>query len=155
MARLSDMPQWEREHHLEKIRDLPDFGPTPWVAGAPLPQRRVAIITTAGLQVRGDVPFKAGSADYRVIPAATPAAEIVMSHVSVNYDRTGFQEDVNVVFPIDRLRELEHEGVIGSTAEFHYSFMGAASIRALELKATELARVLAKDRVDAVLLSPV
>ena len=155
MARLSDMPAWEREHHLEKIRELPDFGPTPFVIGPQLSKRRVAIVTTAGLQVRSDIPFKAGSADYRVIPQETPAADIVMSHVSVNYDRTGFQEDVNVVLPLDRLRELAQDGVIGSVADFHYSFMGAAPIRALEAKATELAGLLKKDRVDAVLLSPV
>ena len=155
MARLTELPAWEREHHLQKIRDLPDFGPTPWVGGPALAKRRVAIITTAGLQVRGDIAFKAGSADYRVIPADTPAADIVMSHVSVNYDRTGFQEDVNVVLPLDRLRELAREGVIGSVADFHYSFMGAAPIHALEAKATELAGLLAKDGVDAALLSPV
>lgn len=155
MARLSELPAWEREHHLDKIRDLPDFGPIAWVQGPALAQRRVAIVTTAGLQTRDDAPFRAGSADYRVIPSSTRAADIVMSHVSVNYDRTGFQEDLNVVFPLDRLRELAHHGTIGSVADFHYSFMGAASIRALEPKAKELARLLRKDRVDAVLLSPV
>lgn len=155
MARLSELPEWEREHHLEKIRDLPDFGPTPWVAGPPLARRRVAIITTAGLQVRGDRTFSAGAADYRVIPAATPPGDIVMSHTSVNYDRTGFQEDLNVVFPLDRLREAAREGRIGSVADFHYSFMGAASIAAMEHKATELVGLLRKDQVDAVLLSPV
>ncbi|MPZ42204.1 MAG: selenoprotein B glycine/betaine/sarcosine/D-proline reductase [Betaproteobacteria bacterium] len=155
MARLSELPDFEREHHLAKIRDLPDFGPTPWAAGPRLAERRVAIVTTAGLQRRDDIPFAAGSADYRVIAADTPAADIVMSHVSVNYDRTGFQEDVNVVFPLDRLREFAAEGVIGSVAAFHYSFMGAASIRAMEAKAQELAGLLERDRVDAVLLSPV
>ena len=155
MARLSELPAWEREHHLEKIRDLPDFGLTPWASGPPLARRRVAIVTTAGLQRRDDIPFKAGSADYRVIPESTPAADIVMSHVSVNYDRTGFQEDQNVVFPLDRLRELARDGFIGSVAGFHYSFMGAASIRALEAKARELAGLLKQDQVDAVLLSPV
>lgn len=155
MARLADLPAWEREHHLEKIHDLPDFGPTPWVDGPPLAQRRIAIITTAGLSLRGDSPFKAGAADYRVIPHDASAADIVMSHVSVNYDRTGFQEDINVVLPLDRLRELADEGIIGSVADFHYSFMGAASIIAIEPKAKELAGLLKKDRVDAVLLSPV
>ena len=155
MARLSELPAWEREHHLDKIRDLPDFGPMPWAEGPPLARRRVAIVTTAGLQRRGDIPFQAGSADYRVIPEATPAADIVMSHVSVNYDRTGFQEDVNVVFPLDRLRDSAREGMIGSVARFHFSFMGAASIRALEVKARELAGLLKQDQVDAVLLSPV
>ena len=155
MARLAELPAWEREHHLEKIRDLPDFGSTPWAEGPPLARRRVAIVTTAGLQRRDDMAFQAGSADYRVIPASTPAADIVMSHVSVNYDRTGFQEDLNVVFPLDRLRELAAEGAIGSVAAFHYSFMGAASIRALASKARELAGLLQRDQVDAVVLSPV
>jgi D-proline reductase (dithiol) PrdB len=155
MARLSELPAWEREHHLEKIRDLPDFGPTPWAGGPPLARRRVAIVTTAGLQRRDDVPFQAGSADYRIIPESTPAADVVMSHVSVNYDRTGFQEDLNVVFPLERLRELAAERVIGSVGAFHYSFMGAASIRAMAAKARELAGLLKRDRVDAAVLSPV
>ena len=155
MARLSEMPAWEREHHLQKIHDLPDFGPTPWVGGPPLAQRRVALVTTAGLQRRGDIAFEAGSADYRLIAAETPAADIVMSHVSVNYDRTGFQEDVNVVFPLARLRELAAAGAIGSVAAFHYSFMGAASIRAMAFAARALAGLLAQDSVDAVVLAPV
>ena len=48
-----------------------------------------------------------------------------MTHASINFDRNGFQEDVNVAFPIDRLRELEADGTIGSTGDFHYAFMGA------------------------------
>ena len=155
MARLSELPEWERQHHLDKIRDLPEFGPTPFVAGPPLGRRRVAIVTTSGLHVHGDRPFGIGSADYRVIPGNTPARDLTMSHVSVNFDRSGFQEDVNVVFPLDRLRELEADGAIGGVSEFHYSFMGAAPIRALEPKARELAALLKQDRADAVLLTPV
>jgi D-proline reductase (dithiol) PrdB len=30
----------------------------------------------------------------------------VISHISINFDRTGFEEDWNVVFPLDRLNEL-------------------------------------------------
>ena len=155
MARLTDFPPAEREHHLQKIRDLPDFGTTPFVPGPPLRRRRVAIVTTSGVHARGDRPFEIGATDYRVIPGDTPAAELIMSHSSVNFDRSGFQEDVNVVFPLERLRELEAAGEIGSVSGFHYSFMGAAPIRALEPKARELAILLKKDRVDAVLLTPV
>ena len=155
MARLTDFSAIEREHHLQKIRELPDFGSTPFVAGPALGKRRVAIVTTSGLHARGDRPFDIGAADYRVIPGETPASQLIMSHVSVNFDRSGFQEDHNVVFPIDRLRELAADGVIGSISDFHYSFMGAAPIRALEAKARELAALLKKDRVDAVLLTPV
>ncbi len=155
MARLGEFSIPEQKHHLDKIRDLPDFGPTPFVPGPPLSERRVAIVTTSGVHVRGDRPFDIGAADYRVIPGDTPAADLLMSHSSVNFDRSGFQEDINVVFPIDRLRELNAGGVVGSVADFHYSFMGAAPIRALEPKARELAALLKKDRVDAVLLTPV
>lgn len=155
MARLTDFSEPEQKHHLDKIRDLPDFGQTPFVPGPPLRGRRVAIVTTSGVHVRGDRPFEIGAADYRVIPGDTPAGSLLMSHVSVNFDRSGFQEDINVVFPLDRLTELKTDGVIGSVADFHYSFMGAAPIRALEPKARELAALLKQDRVDAVLLTPV
>jgi D-proline reductase (dithiol) PrdB len=155
MARMTDFSQAEQGHHLQKIRELPDFGPTPFVAGPPLLERRVAIVTTSGVHARGDQPFGIGAADYRVIAGDTPAGDLVMSHVSVNFDRSGFQEDINVVFPLDRLRDLEADSVIGSISDFHYSFMGAAPIRALESKARELAALLKKDRVDAVLLTPV
>jgi D-proline reductase (dithiol) PrdB len=155
MARLSDLPEWERRHHLDKVGELPDFGVTPFVHGPALSERRVAIVTTSGIHARSDRAFDAGAVDYRVIPGDTPDSELVMSHTSVNFDRSGFQEDVNVAFPLARLRELEAEGIIGSVADFHYSFMGAAAIRALEPKARELAGLLKKDKVDAVLLSPV
>jgi D-proline reductase (dithiol) PrdB len=155
MARLTDFPESERQHHLDKIRDLPDFGQTPFVAGPRLRERRVAIVTTSGVHSRGDQPFGIGATDYRVIPGDTPAGDLLMSHSSVNFDRSGFQEDTNVVFPIDRLRELAAEHEIASVSAFHYAFMGAAPIRALEPKARELAALLKKDRVDAVLLTPV
>jgi len=155
LARMSDFSEAEQQHHLDKIRDLPDFGSTPFVPGPPLARRRVALVTTAGVHVRGTRPFEGGAADYRVIPGDTRAADVIMSHVSVNFDRTGFQEDLNVVFPLERLHELRAGGVIGSVAAFHYSFMGAAPIRALEAGACELAGLLKQDGVDAVLLTPV
>ena len=155
MARMTDFSDAEQHHHLDKIKDFPDFGVTPFVAGPVLTKRRVAIVTTAGLHQRGDRAFESGAADYRVIPGDTPASDLIMSHLSVNFDRTGFQEDINVVFPLDRLRELAAEGVVGSVAEIHYSFMGATQMHALEAKARELAGLLKKDRVDTVLLSPV
>ncbi len=160
MVRLADLPEGEREHMLDKVRDLRregGFDGKPWVSGPPLKQRRVAIITTAGLHGRGDRPFAAGAAatDYRVIPGTLPAGELVMSHLSINYDRTGFQQDINVVLPLDRLRELAAARVIGSVADYHYSFMGAAPIRQLEPRARQLAGLLKQDKVDAVLLSPV
>ncbi len=153
MARLEQMSVEDRQHI--PTLPCPTFETTPYVTGPALSKRRVAIISTAGLHRRGDRPFEAGAADYRVIPADTPAAELVMSHISANFDRTGFQQDWNVVFPLDRLRELAAEGIIGSVARYHYSFMGATEPATMEAAVRGLARIMTGDQVDAVLLVPV
>jgi D-proline reductase (dithiol) PrdB len=57
--------------------------------------------------------------------------------------------------PLDRLRELAADGVIGSVAQTHYSFMGAADPVRMELHARELSGHLKRDKVAAVLLSSV
>lgn len=153
MARLSDLPGGMTEHLLNL--PLPEFDDTPLVAGPPFSERRVAIVTSAGLMRRGEDAFAPGDSDYRVIPGDVRGADLLMSHISVNYDRAGFVEDTNVVFPIDRLRELAEDGTIGSVADHHYSFMGATDPEKMALPAAEVAGHLQADRVDAVLLTPV
>ena len=153
MARLSDLPEGMVEHLLKL--PLPEFDDTDLVAGPLLPERRVAIVTSAGLVRRGEETFLPGDADYRVIPGDVRGADLLMSHISVNYDRSGFVEDTNVVFPIDRLRELAAAGAIGSIADHHYSFMGATDPEKMAAPAAQVAHHLEADRVDAVLLTPV
>ncbi len=153
MTRLTDLPP-AMAKRLSEL-ECPDFTTRPWVTGPALSQRRVAVVSSAGLVVRGEDPFRGRDADYRAIPSGTAPNDVLMSHISVNYDRTGFQEDRNVVFPIDRLRELVAEGAIGSVAAMHYSFMGATDPIQMEPYARELAGQLKSDQVDAVILSPV
>ncbi|HYC44578.1 MAG TPA: glycine/sarcosine/betaine reductase selenoprotein B family protein [Burkholderiales bacterium] len=155
MVRLADLPEWDRKIKIEKLKELDGFDGRPWVRPPPLAECRIAVVTTAGLHRKGDRPFGQSATDYRIIPGGTRAAELVMSHQSVNFDRSGFHEDHNVVFPIDRLNELAASGAIGSVAAYHYSFMGATQIRQLEPKAVELAALLKADSVDAVLLTPI
>ncbi|MCC6710652.1 MAG: selenoprotein B glycine/betaine/sarcosine/D-proline reductase [Gammaproteobacteria bacterium] len=153
MVRLADTTPSLR-HHLEHL-ECQTFPATPWSTGRPLAKRRIAIVSTAGLQKRGGRPFALGASDYRVIPGDTPGAEIVMSHISTNFDRSGYQQDLNVVFPIDRLREFATSGEIGSVADFHYSFMGATAPENMAAATRDLARLLQADEVDGVLLVPV
>src|SRR5665213_3045360 len=110
MARLEDIPQPTRD----AVANLPcpSFDTHPLVNGPPLTQRRVAIVTSAALVRRGDAPFAFGSAEMRTIPAAVPTGDLLISHVSINFDRNGFQRDPNVVFPLDRLRDMAAEGEI-------------------------------------------
>lgn len=154
MVRLDRIPKGERKLYEELY--CPEFETRPWVKGPPLNKRRVSIVSTAGLHSRDDSPFTLDSGDYyRIIPSDIQANDLIMSHVSPNFDRVGFQQDWNVVFPLDRLRELAQGEVIGSVANFHYSFMGGHDPINMEPEARAIAGLLKKDRVDAVVLLPV
>lgn len=154
MVRLDHMDNTERKY-LERTK-CPTFDTHPWVDGPPLNRRRVSIVSTAGLHIRSDRPFTFEPGDYyRVIPGNLNANDLVMTHISTNFDHTGFQQDWNIIFPIDRLKELAEEGVIGSVAGFHYSFMGAHDPMAMEKEARLVAGFLKNDMVDAVILLPV
>jgi D-proline reductase (dithiol) PrdB len=153
MTRLTDLPPAQAKRLAEL--ECPNFTTRPFVAGPPLATRRVAVVSSAGLVVSGETPFRGRDPDYRVIPGDTSPSNLLISHISINFDRTGFQEDRNVVFPLERLNELAGDGAIGSVAQTHYSFMGATDPVEMEPHARELAGRLKADRVDAVILSPV
>ncbi len=154
MVRLEKLSEAERNMLLGF--PCPSFETRPWVSGPPLSQRRVAILTTAGLHLRNDRPFQLDPDDfYRVIPGDVQANDLVMSHLAASFDRSGFQRDWNVVFPLDRLREMVAEGIIGGLADFHYSFSSAHQPAETDAPAREIAGLLKKDKVDAVLLLPV
>lgn len=150
MVRLTDLP--ERLALRYANLECPRFESRPWVEGPPLSERRVALLSSAGLARRGEPPFASDASDYRVLPADIPAGDMVMSHVSLGYDRTGFQRDLNVIFPVDRLAELAADGVIGSAAETNYAFMGASDPVHMERNAREVAGRLKADGVDSVAL---
>jgi D-proline reductase (dithiol) PrdB len=92
MARLEQVHPAMRASLL--AMECPTFDTHPWVAGPALRQRRVALISTAGLHRRDDRPFavasgnaRAMAGDYRVIPPDIAANDLVMNHVSTNFDR--------------------------------------------------------------------
>ncbi len=153
MARIEDIPQPTRDAVL--AIPCPSFETTPFVAGRPLAERRIAIVSSAALIRRGDAPFAFGSAEVRFLPASVPTEDILVSHVSINFDRAGFQTDVNVVYPIDRLRELAQAGSIGGVADTHYTVMGSTDPAGMADAADRIAAQLAAEGVDSVVLSPV
>ena len=154
MARLEDVPANEKKMMLEL--DCSGYEDrNPWVQGPPLSKRRVAIVSTAALNLRDDDVYQRDATDFRVIPGDVDPADVVMSHVSVNFDRTGFQQDLNVCFPLERLREFASEGIIGSVADFHFTVSGAADPRDLEDSALAIAGQMKADGVDTVLLVPI
>jgi len=155
MPRLEDLSEVARQGHL----NFPAFehDDAPFVPMTkPLSQAKIALVTTAGLNVRGQEPFAGGDQTFRVIPSDTPANEILQSHTSIGFDRTAFMRDINISFPVDRLRELVDRGVIGSLSTNFYSFMGAhRSPKMIEEETgPEVGRLLLEEGVDAVFLTP-
>lgn len=103
---------------------------------------------------RGDRPFSFGAVDYRILDTESDR-DIVMTHISTNFDRSGFVQDHNLVMPLDRLEEMASAGEIGSVARYHYSFMGATEPEKMEPAARLLTKALKGDEVDLALLVPV
>jgi D-proline reductase (dithiol) PrdB len=138
-------------------RVCPDFGEPELTSPPRVEDRQVAIVSTAGLIHRGDRPFGLGAVDYRVIDRDDPA-DLVMTHISTNFDRSGFIQDHEVVFPLRRLSELaesSEQREIGSVGRFHYSFMGATDPQAMAPAVKQLAQTLRGDGTNVVLLVPV
>ncbi len=131
-----------------------DFAPTPGLAGPALSRRRIAVVSTAGLMHQGDRPFGFGAVDYRILDRHSDRP-VLMSHISTNFDRSGFVQDHDLVLPLNRLQEMAQDKEIGSVARYHYSFMGATEPERMEAAANQLANSLRGDEVDGLILIPV
>ena len=133
--------------------------PTPenpaFVRPKPLSEAKVAIVTSASLHHEDDDDFAPSDTGYRVLEK--DRRDIVVGHWSPNFDASGVSADLNVVFPIDRLQELENQGVIGSVSDVHIAVAG----NQFDLSGIRLdggpaaAALLNKHEVDVVLLTPV
>ncbi len=155
MPRREDLSDTARQGHLNFPAMEHDDAPFVPLR-KPLSEAKLALVTTAGLHLRGDAPFVSGDQTYRVIPSNSAAGDIIQSHTSIGFDRTAFMRDINVTFPVDRLRELVDRGTVGALSERFYSFLGANRDpkRIVEETGPEVARKLLDEGVEAVLLTP-
>ena len=125
-----------------------------------LKDAHVALVTTAGVHLKSHPPYdmksKEGDPTFRQIPSGTPVNDLMITHNY--YDHRDADQDINVVFPLDRLKDLESEGVIGGVAPRHFSFMGHILGHHIDTlinqTGPEVARMLKTDGVDAVFLTP-
>ena len=133
----------------------------PWaLVRKPLAESIVALVTTAGVHRKDQKPFdmkdRNGDPTYREIHNDTPVEDLMITHDY--YDHSDAQKDINIVFPIIRLKEFASEGFIGSVGRTHYGFMGhidGPHIYSLMNKsAPDVAAKLQRQRVDCVLLIP-
>jgi D-proline reductase (dithiol) PrdB len=138
---------------LPQLRRLAGGG-VPWTPlRKSLSDSTVVLISTGGVHLRSDRPFNLNSdPTFRAIPRNAGPADLAISHQA--YDRTDALRDINLVFPIERLRELEAEQVIGRLAEEHYGFGLMGSAAQLMPAIREAARRISESGVDLALLVP-
>ena len=135
--------------------------PIPWSPlEKPLSRCRLALVSSAGFVLPGQDHFDdkkvGGDPTFRPIPSDSQVSTLIDTHRSESFDHTALARDPNVAFPIDILRDLDTQGVIGQLHPEAYSFMGAAAQRRIQKEsAPEWVAMLREAEIDVVLLVPV
>lgn len=147
--------RWARHHQFIEGKDI-SWAPL----RKPLRESSIAMVTTAGVHLKSQTAFNMedpdGDATFRAFRSDVSTADLTITHKY--YDHSAADRDINVVLPIDRLRELRDEGVIGGIAPTLYSFMGHIDGPHLKIlmeeTAPQVAQLLVQDEADAVFLTP-
>ncbi len=97
----------------------------PWTPLAkPIAECKVALMSSGGILYRDQPRFHREDASYRRIPKDARQSDLDVWHFG--YPTADAAADANCVFPLERLREFEAEGVIGELSDPAFSFMGLA-----------------------------
>jgi hypothetical protein len=117
-----------------------------------LKECRIALVSTSGAYVEGMQPFSDNDTSFRIIPSETVAKTI--RFVPGHFDTDPGAEDPNIMFPLDRLRELRSSGEIGKLADEYISMGLTTELRKVkEVVSWEIAEKLMKSRPDVVVLT--
>ena len=114
----------------------------------------VALVSSSGVYVEGQEPYGDNGDDtYRVIASETPASALRFRHG--HYPTAEAERDPNVIFPLDRLRELAEEGFIRRVSNKHIGCKGFAKDlkRQYDVLAPAIAQEIERSHADAVVLT--
>ncbi len=132
----------------------------PWTpVKRPISSSKVALVSTAGVYTPDQEPFAITNRDdvdesYRVIPADAGLSTLRIAHE--HYDHQFAEQDRNVVFPLERFRELVAQGEVGQLSPRAFSITGyIPRPDRLYHTAEEIAAMMVEDGVDAAFLTPV
>jgi len=146
---------WGRWAHIVVRRDVP------WAPMTrPIQLCRVTLITTGGIHLSTDRPFDMtnprGDPSFRGVPVTTPVKDLAITHDY--YDHRDADLDPNIVFPLERFRELARAGRLGGLTPTHWSFMGHITGHLVEeLETTHIPALLAnlrREQPDFAFLTP-
>lgn len=136
----------------------------PWTPlSKPLSECTVTMISSAGIALKTDKPFDQegerqnpwwGDPSYRILPKTATEAEVRLYHMHI--DPSYAEQDINCLFPLQRLQQMEDRGRIGRMSPRHYSIMGYILNPEQLLRETvpALIRDLKADLADVVVLVP-
>ncbi len=133
-----------------------DTPPTMTSLPKPLAECRLGVLATGGIYEPGQTAFHhKDDTTYRAIPSDADAHDLRATHFA--YDLRDARTDINVVFPIDALRALVADGVIGELAPHLFTCMGGiySQRRVREELAPAIVERCLADEIDVVLLVPV
>lgn len=118
-----------------------------------LSEATLAIVSMAGVFASSQPPFDLeNDVSYRVIPGDAAASDLRIAHQ--HYDHTDADRDPNIVFPIDRARDLVAQGFLGAVNDKHYSLGYAQDLRIIyDQVGPEIADALYQSKTDVVLLT--
>ena len=148
-------------------KDIPveEFsGSIPWTPlKKPVNQITFSLMTAAGISMKFDPPFDIegekkkptwGDPSGREIPKTATEQDIDVNHLHINTDY--IKQDLNVILPLERFKEFENEGIIGSLAPTNYSYYGFQFDPKVLLEETmpKVVEKMLSEGVDAVLLTP-
>ena len=136
-----------------------EFDSSPWCPfERDLGDARLALVSSAGIFMEDQDPFDPWAVNdlsFRQIPVDTPREQLKLHH---NYfDHRDAVKDLNCVFPVERLKELERAGTIGALVpEAICLGMGRLYKRTALQQETvpKIAEVLRGHGADAALLVP-
>lgn len=132
--------------------------PTPWTPlRRELRDCRASLVVTAGLRLKTQRDYgaarTAGSAEWREISMYVSRADLAFDFP--NFDPRAAEEDLNVVAPVDRLKELVERGTLGGLTETFFSFYGLCEdLGALKAGAQDVARRLKAAEAEVAFVVP-
>jgi D-proline reductase (dithiol) PrdB len=150
---LSD--RWLARHPVARSVDVP------WApVGMPTSRARLGLVTTAGVHLAGQPAFDMrdpeGDPGWRALPSDPSPDAFAITHDY--YDTRAARRDLDVVFPVRRLRELVAAGRLGALTARHAGLMGhvdgAHLVTLVERTAPDVAALFRDERADIVLLAP-
>lgn len=92
----------------------------------PMREATVALVSTGGVHLTDQRPYdmasRVGDMSLRFIPAEAQPRDLLFTHD--HYDHTSADVDPNCMFPLEHLRSVAREGLIGSVAATHIGASG-------------------------------